>query len=306
MCVRSGRSCVAPCSTRARADARGVRRSSYHLRRTRTLRRQASPRSSCTSARIRSGLRGSCVVRASKTLTEPGCALSWRAGPRRGERRGVDAGGASLARGLADRGVHAVERRVCWESCFHKPTSAVPPCVHVPPLHCCARRRHVFQLRDHPTGARHRHPCPRVEPQRKLAHLGCDICHFECVRLCTCLMLRIAGDDGGVVKYWQPNMNNVKATQAHKEPVCRTYACCVLPESSTETHLARRCAACRLQVPTSSSAPAPTTRPSRSVRPCLWATQRGDMRACSARSSCACAPCPRCGTLRAASKNTSW
>ena len=28
-----------------------------------------------------------------------------------------------------------------------------------------------------------------------------------------------AGDDGGVVKYWQPNMNNVKATQAHKEPV---------------------------------------------------------------------------------------
>ena len=29
----------------------------------------------------------------------------------------------------------------------------------------------------------------------------------------------ISGDDGGVVKYWQPNMNNVKATQAHKEPV---------------------------------------------------------------------------------------
>ena len=29
----------------------------------------------------------------------------------------------------------------------------------------------------------------------------------------------ISGDDGGTVKYWQPNMNNVKATQAHKEPV---------------------------------------------------------------------------------------
>jgi polyadenylation factor subunit 2 len=32
-------------------------------------------------------------------------------------------------------------------------------------------------------------------------------------------VLPFAGDDGGVVKYWQPNMNNVKATQAHKEPV---------------------------------------------------------------------------------------
>ena len=29
----------------------------------------------------------------------------------------------------------------------------------------------------------------------------------------------VSGDDAGVVKYWQPNMNNVKAAAAHKEPV---------------------------------------------------------------------------------------
>jgi polyadenylation factor subunit 2 len=29
----------------------------------------------------------------------------------------------------------------------------------------------------------------------------------------------ITGDHGGVVKYWQPNMNNVKAFSAHKEAV---------------------------------------------------------------------------------------
>jgi hypothetical protein len=30
---------------------------------------------------------------------------------------------------------------------------------------------------------------------------------------------RCAGDDGGVVKYWRTNMNNIKSLQAHKEPV---------------------------------------------------------------------------------------
>lgn len=29
----------------------------------------------------------------------------------------------------------------------------------------------------------------------------------------------ISGDDGGSIKYWQPNMNNVKVTQGHKESV---------------------------------------------------------------------------------------
>jgi polyadenylation factor subunit 2 len=29
----------------------------------------------------------------------------------------------------------------------------------------------------------------------------------------------ITGDDGGVIKYWQSNMNNLKAIQAHKETV---------------------------------------------------------------------------------------
>lgn len=38
------------------------------------------------------------------------------------------------------------------------PTSASLPCSH-------AARRHVVQLRDHFAGARHRHPCARVEPQ---------------------------------------------------------------------------------------------------------------------------------------------
>lgn len=29
----------------------------------------------------------------------------------------------------------------------------------------------------------------------------------------------ITGDDGGIIKYWQSNMNNFKAFQAHKEAV---------------------------------------------------------------------------------------
>lgn len=29
----------------------------------------------------------------------------------------------------------------------------------------------------------------------------------------------VTGDHGGNIKYWQPNMNNVKAFQAHKEAV---------------------------------------------------------------------------------------
>jgi polyadenylation factor subunit 2 len=29
----------------------------------------------------------------------------------------------------------------------------------------------------------------------------------------------ISGDQGGIIKYWQPNMNNVKAFQGHKESI---------------------------------------------------------------------------------------
>lgn len=29
----------------------------------------------------------------------------------------------------------------------------------------------------------------------------------------------VTGDDSGWIKYWQPNMNNVKAFSAHKESV---------------------------------------------------------------------------------------
>jgi polyadenylation factor subunit 2 len=29
----------------------------------------------------------------------------------------------------------------------------------------------------------------------------------------------VTGDHGGAVKYWQPNFNNVKVVQAHREPV---------------------------------------------------------------------------------------
>lgn len=29
----------------------------------------------------------------------------------------------------------------------------------------------------------------------------------------------LSGDQDGIVKYWQPNFNNVKVLQAHNEPV---------------------------------------------------------------------------------------
>ena len=65
-----------------------------------------------------------------------------------------------------------------------------------------------------------------------------------------------AGDDGGVVKYWQPNMNNVKATQAHKEPVS-SFADAL---SCTSSHRRHRFGGWRFHAQTSSSAPAPTTQ----------------------------------------------
>ena len=53
-----------------------------------------------------------------------------------------------------------------WNGVRLRPASATP-LAHV------WLGRHVVQLRDHFASARHRHPGARVEPQRKLAHLGC-------------------------------------------------------------------------------------------------------------------------------------
>lgn len=80
----------------------------------------------------------------------------------------------------------------------------------------------------------------------------------------------ISGDDGGVVKYWQPNMNNVKATQAHKEPVRG------LAFAPSDLKF------CSCSDDTTVKARGPVT------------------------SGRAAHPARRCGTLRAASRSTCW
>lgn len=32
-------------------------------------------------------------------------------------------------------------------------------------------------------------------------------------------MWMVSSDHGGIIKYWQTNLNNVKAWQAHREPI---------------------------------------------------------------------------------------
>ena len=173
------------------------------LRRTRTRQPPASPPSSCTSARTRCVRSGRaqlpCTSLAARQVRAAVTVVLWTPEGRR------------LLTGSQ------IGEFTLWNGVRLRPSVASLSCSR-------AARRHVVQLRDHFAGARHRHSRARVEPQRKLAHLGCAAPPL--LAPCCRSPLRLPGDDGGVVKYWQPNMNNVKATQAHKEPVSSGSARC--------------------------------------------------------------------------------